>query len=77
MRILAIQMILHDLDADIERRHWRTSDFNLPRHRVLRVTDRFGKRWVVDDDGTEGHGNPAVWLVEVVLTDLKRFRVGK
>lgn len=70
MRILAVQMILHDLHADVKRRHGRTSDFNLARHRVLRVAGWFGKSWVVDDDGAKGDGYPAVWFVEVVLTDL-------
>lgn len=73
MRILAVQMILHDLHANIKCRHGWTSDFNLARHRVLRVTDWFGKSWVVDDDGTKGDGYPAVWFVEVVLTDLERL----
>lgn len=71
MRIFPVQVILHNVDAQVECRNGRTGDLDFSGHWVLGGTDRCGKRGVVDRDGTKGYGDPAVGFIEVVLTDLK------
>lgn len=70
MRILSVQVILHNLHAQVKRRYGWAGDFNLPCHWVLGVADWGGEGGVVDDDRAEGDGDPAVRFVEVVLSDL-------
>lgn len=72
MRVFSVEVILYDVYAQVKRRDGRTGDFDLARCWVLGCADGRGKGWIVNGDGTERDGDPAVRFVEVALTDLRQ-----